>query len=172
MLRPDSLVPVGRIVATHGVRGLVKVHPFGGEGSALLAAKTVTVCKDGVSRDLEPVRVAEHGISLLMGFKGLDTIESVEPFLKAELLLRRDQFPEPGEDEYYWCDLIGLLVVTEEGVELGSLADILETGTNDVYVVRGGDREYLVPAIGDVVKSVDLDKGVMTVAPLDGLLDL
>jgi 16S rRNA processing protein RimM len=87
-------------------------------------------------------------------------------------MARRDQLPETDEGEYYWVDLIGLRVVTDDGAELGTLREIIETGSNDVYVVQGREKEYLIPALADVVSSIDLEAGTMTVTPLDGLLDL
>ena len=76
------------------------------------------------------------------------------------------------DGEYYWCDLLGLRVVTVEGVELGTVAEIIDTGSNDVYVVRSAEREYLIPALADVVVAIDLATRTMTVSPPEGLLDL
>jgi len=89
-----------------------------------------------------------------------------------EVYIRRDQFPELSDGEYYWCDLIGLVVQSEDGETLGELVDIFETGSNDVYVVAAGEREILIPATEEVVLDVDLDAGRMVVRPPDGLLDL
>jgi 16S rRNA processing protein RimM len=80
--------------------------------------------------------------------------------------------PKPDEGEYYWADLIGLRVSTEAGDDLGTLREIIETGSNDVYVVKGACREFLIPATDDVVRGIDLDAGTMTVSPLEGMLDL
>ena len=90
----------------------------------------------------------------------------------SELCLKRSQLPEPAEDEYYWRDLIGLIVFTDQGQELGKLVDIFETGSSDIYVVRGDEREYLIPAIADVISLVDISGNRMVITPLDGLLDL
>jgi 16S rRNA processing protein RimM len=80
--------------------------------------------------------------------------------------------PELAEGEFYWCDLLGLKVVTDLGEFLGTLTDIIATGSNDVYVVKNDSREYLIPALADVVLEVDLDEGKMVVSPPEGLLDL
>jgi 16S rRNA processing protein RimM len=89
-----------------------------------------------------------------------------------EICLYRSQLPKLEEDEYYWYDLIGLEVVTVDGERLGSIAEIFETGSNDIYVVRGGKREYLIPAVSAVIDSVDLEGGRMLITPPEGLLDL
>jgi 16S rRNA processing protein RimM len=80
--------------------------------------------------------------------------------------------PELAEGEFYWCDLLGLAVMTDGGEPLGLLADIIATGSNDVYVVKNDGREYLIPALEDVVLNIDLDKGIITVRPPEGLFDL
>jgi 16S rRNA processing protein RimM len=108
----------------------------------------------------------------IIGFKGCDDINLIEPFLGNEVCLKRGQLPGLEADEYYWSDLIGLQVFTDEGTLLGKIADIFETGSSDIYVVRGGDREYLIPAIADVIKTVDPPGGKIVITPLDGLLDL
>jgi len=86
--------------------------------------------------------------------------------------VRQDQLPETGDDEYYWKDLIGLSVVTCNGLWLGKITRIMETGANDVYLVKNGKQEYLIPAIADVIQRVDLTSGTMTITPLEGLLEL
>jgi 16S rRNA processing protein RimM len=80
--------------------------------------------------------------------------------------------PELSEGEFYWSDLLGLKVVTDGGECLGVVADIIVTGSNDVYVVKNGKREYMIPALEDVVLDINLDEGIMTVSPPEGLLDL
>jgi 16S rRNA processing protein RimM len=96
----------------------------------------------------------------------------VKPLVGNELCLKRCNLPKLTEDEYYWSDLIGLQVETDDGILLGVIFDIFETGSSDIYVVRNEKREYLIPAIGDVVKQVDLDSGKIIITPLEGLLDL
>ena len=85
--------------------------------------------------------------------------------------MHRDDL-ELDEDTYFIQDLIGLEVRDADTSEVyGKIADVMQTGANDVYVIKGNDREYLVPAIADVIVSTDVDGGVMTIRPLDGLFD-
>lgn len=74
------------------------------------------------------------------------------------------------ENEFYHRQIIGLVAITSEGREIGKVVEIMETGSNDVYVVRGQGKEYLIPAVKDVISSVDLDSGTITIIPIDGLL--
>lgn len=170
----DELITVGRISGTHGIKGHLKVHSYSGNLESLCAARSIMLrSPDGTPpREFGIKGVKPHGNGFILSLKGYDDIDQALPLVGSELCLRRSQLPEPEDDEYYWCDLIGLRVVTIDGVEVGTLADIFETGSNDVYVVRKDKREYLIPAIAAVIKSVDLAGGTMVITPLDGLLDL
>ncbi|HZV81585.1 MAG TPA: ribosome maturation factor RimM [Geobacteraceae bacterium] len=169
----DDLILLGKIVATHGIRGQLRVVPYSGQFDTFLAVDSLLV-KDATARlvkhDLASATV--HGRKLLLSFKGYGDINQVLHLVGCELYIGRDQLPEPGDDEYYWHDLIGLTVVTVAGEQLGSLESIIETGSNDVYVVKSAGREYLIPALAEVVTSIDLDAKVMTVTPFEGLFDL
>jgi len=115
--------------------------------------------------------VREHGGQVMLKFRGRDRIEDVEDLLRKTLYMhKRDLDPlEPGE--YYWYQLIGMEVRTATGQELGILREILSTGGSDVYVVRKGSRELLIPASREVVREVDLPGNRMTVHPLEGMLE-
>lgn len=170
----NELISVGRISGTHGIKGGLRVRTYSGNRETLDATGVVTLrSPDGaLTREYRLLEVKNHGGAFIIRLDGYDDINQVASLVGSELCLRRTQFPEPDDDEYYWCDLIGLTVVTAEGVTLGTLAEIFETGSNDIYVVRNGTQEYLLPAIAPVISSIDLDAGTMTVTPLDGLLDL
>ncbi|NVN92371.1 MAG: 16S rRNA processing protein RimM [Desulfuromonadales bacterium] len=173
MIDSETLIPVGKIIATHGIKGLLKVHSFSGNTESLQACGSVTLkSREGIQSTHELKSIATSGGKLLIGFKGLDDINQAQILVGSEICLLRNQLPAPEEDEYYWCDLIGLKVATIEGVELGVIEDIFEAGSSDIYVVRSGEREHLIPAIADVIRSVDLKNGRMLVSPLEGLLDL
>ncbi len=79
--------------------------------------------------------------------------------------------PALPDNKFYHHQIIGLFVVTPEGEKIGQIAEIIETGSNDVYVVKGPVKEYLIPAIKDVISSIDLSSGTVTITPMKGLLD-
>lgn len=173
MHESDVLIPVGKIIGTHGIKGMLKVHSFSGNLESLQAAHTVILkSKEGKLQEFGLKSVTPHAGKLMIGLKGLDEINLVLPLVGSEICLLRSQLPLPEDNEYYWCDLIGLIVATIDGDELGTIVDIFETGSSDIYVVRSAEREYLIPAIADVISSVDLEGGRMLVTPLEGLLDL
>ncbi len=109
---------------------------------------------------------------VILKFKGYDSIDEIEKYKGKDLLITRDLAVKLGPDENFIIDLIGLLVVKDDGEELGTLTDVIKTGANDVYEVRMTDgREVLLPAIKECVLNVDLEKKVVTVHMMDGLLD-
>jgi 16S rRNA processing protein RimM len=166
-------VVLGKIAAAHGVRGQLKVTSYSGETATLTLLKKVMLRSQAGL--LEPFTVnsaARHGRKFLISFAGLDSINEVLPLVGREIVVYREQLPELPDGEYYWCDLLGLQVNTIAGESLGKLTDIIATGSNDVYVVTTEAREYLVPALEDVVVMVDLQQGVMTINPPEGLFDL
>ena len=168
-----DLIAVGRICGSHGIRGQLRLHSYSGNLETLHALQEVVFQLPGGEKcRFRLKRAVLHGTRILLTVEGVDTIEDAERLAGAELLVQQDQLPETGDDEYYWKDLIGLSVVTCDGVTLGKITRIMETGANDVYLVKNGKQEYLIPAIADVIQRVDLTSGTMTITPLEGLLDL
>jgi 16S rRNA processing protein RimM len=173
MTDSEALIPVGKLVATHGIRGMLKLHPFSGSVESLRDCSSVTLrSREGALSRFELKSPPPRSGKFLIGFKGVDGIDQAEPLVGSEVCLLRSQLPEPEENEYYWCDLMGLEVATVEGMELGVIEEIFEAGSCDIYVVRGEGKEYLIPAIASVINSVDLEGGRMLITPLEGLLDL
>jgi 16S rRNA processing protein RimM len=101
----------------------------------------------------------------------LDSRDQAEAYRGAEILIPKTAVNR-DEDEYFWHELIGLRVYVETGRYLGTVQDILPTAANDIYVVREGREEFLIPAIHDVVKAIDLESGKMIISEVEGLLDL
>ena len=118
---------------------------------------------------VERARVQKNMV--IAKLEGINTPEEAEKLRNKMLFMHRDDL-ELDDDTYFIQDLIGMEVKdADSDVLYGKIADVMQTGANDVYVVRGEEREYLVPAIADVVISTDLDSNIMTIRPLDGLFD-
>jgi 16S rRNA processing protein RimM len=156
-------IVVGRVSGVYGIRGWVKLYSHTRPAENLLDFEDVEL---RLGDEWKPVRLAEgrvHGNGLIGRFDGVDDRDGAAALLGADVAVDREDFPEPGEDEYYWADLVGLEVVTTEGVSLGRVASLMETGANDVMIVEG-DRERLVPFTpGRHVQEVDLDGGRIVV---------
>lgn len=173
MISSDDLIVLGKVTGTHGIRGELKISCYSGEYETLLALSSILL--KGVRGEMVQVEVDSarvHCGKAVIKLKNLDSINEVGHLLNMELVIRRNQLPETEAGEYYWHDLIGLKVYLHDGQPLGVLSDIFATGSNDVYVVKGEDREYLIPATEDVVRDIDLTGGTMQVSPLEGLFDL
>jgi 16S rRNA processing protein RimM len=161
-------IAVGRINATWGLNGHVKVTPLTSNEGRFVAGAELIVAGRRV-RILEVV--SPQGYPMIR-FEGYEDRAAAER-LRGELIeIEPDELPELPDGEYYIDDLRGLAVVSSEGDPIGILADVLTTGANDVYVVRReGERDVLIPAIPDVVLAVDLDARRMVVEVLPGLID-
>lgn len=169
----EELIPVGKIIGTHGIKGQLKLNSYSGNSESLRKANSVVVkAPDGTNRQCVLQGFKANSGKFIISFKDFDEINLVTPLIGSELCLKRSDLPALAEDEYYWNDLIGLTVMTVDGEQIGKIKDIFETGSSDIYVVQGTDREYLIPAIADVVKQVDVKGGSIIIKPLEGLLDL
>ena len=169
----ENLLRVGVITSTHGVRGEVKVFPTTDDMNRFKKLKTVILDtgKEHKTLNIESVKFFKNMV--ILKFKGFDNINDVEMWRQKDLLISRDQAVKLSPDENFIVDLIGLTVMTDEGEKLGVMKDVLQTGANDVYIVKMADgKEVLLPAIKDCILNVDLEKGEMLVHVLDGLLDL
>ncbi|NOY52116.1 MAG: 16S rRNA processing protein RimM [Deltaproteobacteria bacterium] len=168
----EEWIEVGTVFRKHGIRGEVKVYPLTDSPRRFLDLEEV-VLEDpaGKRQKVRIDRVRFQKDRLILHFAGLDTLDEIEPFLKSRILIHRSQALPLGEGRYYHADIIGLAVVSEEGLDLGSVTEILETGSNDVYVVRKGKKEILIPAIAEVVRKVDLARGEMIIHVMEGLFE-
>lgn len=164
--QPDNLVAVGLVLRAHGSDGRVRVQPETDnpqrfrKGARLLAG----------DRELHVERVQRMPDgSLLLRFAGITVRGDAAALAGETLCVPADEAPEAPPGTYYHYQLLGMSVANEAGERLGALTEIIATGANDVYVVTGESAELLLPALGDVVLSVDVGANSMTVAVPDGL---
>lgn len=136
VLDMENLFQVGAITGTHGLRGELKVYPTTDEPARYETLKEVLLDtgKEQLTLKIERVRFAKQMV--IVKFAGMNDINEVEKYKGAKLYVTRENALELREDEYYFADLAGLTVQTEEGNVLGTVKDILQTGANDVYVDR------------------------------------
>ena len=120
-------------------------------------------------RVIRSIRDDKH--ALIMSFDGISRREDAALLRNALIEIDKRSLPQLTENEFYHHQIIGLLVVTQEGREVGRVTGIMETGSNDVYVVKGWGREYLIPAIRDVISKIDPGSGTIIIRPMEGLLD-
>ena len=169
----EDLLQVGIITSTHGVRGEVKVYPTTDDPRRFRRLKEVVLDTGREKLNLEIEGVKFFKQFVILKFKGLDNINDIEKYRQKSLYVTRKNAVRLQRDEYFIADLIGLKVQDEDGAELGTVKDVIETGANDVYEVERADgRSLLLPAIKQCILNVDVENGMMQVHVLEGLLDL
>lgn len=169
----EDLLQVGIITSTHGVRGEVKVYPTTDDPRRFRRLKEVVLDTGREKLNLEIEGVKFFKQFVILKFKGLDNINDIEKYRQKSLYVTRKNAVRLQRDEYFIADLIGLKVQDEDGTELGTVKDVIETGANDVYEVEMAyGRSLLLPAIKQCILNVDVENGMMQVHVLEGLLDL
>jgi len=165
---------VGKIVNTHGIRGEVRVisrTDFPEERYKVGNKLFLFLPKSKVPLELTVKTHRTHKNFDLLTFEGYENINEVEKFRDGMLKVPESHLAALEEDEFYFHEIIGCLVATTEGEEIGKITEILTPGANDVWVVKGkGGKEYMIPYISDVVKKVDIKEQVVIINPLEGLL--
>jgi len=168
----DDTLPVGQIVSAHALRGAVRVRPYQPPAPSLRAGRTVVLDVAGTRREATIRSAAPHARGLvLVELDGVATREAAEALRGARILVRSADLPEVAADEFYWHEVRGFRVETTDGITLGEVAETLATGLNDVWSVRDGTREHLIPVIADVVETIDRAARRIVIRPLPGLLD-
>lgn len=153
---------MGRIAAPFGVKGWVKVQPYSEDPGALMDFESWRVGRGAQHRQYTVEAIQDHGNALVAKLVGIEDRDAAYALRGQEILVARRELPATGENEYYWSDLIGLTVTNREGVELGKVASLMETGAHDVLVVKG-QREHLIPFVAAFVGKVDLKQGSVEV---------
>jgi 16S rRNA processing protein RimM len=160
----------GQIVSTHGLKGDVRVMPWCDSADFLLQFNKLYFDKGKNFKMVEASSV--HKSLVLLKFEGIDDINSAIKLMKSIIYIDRE-LVKLDEGSYFEQDLIGIEVKDADiGLLYGTLKEVSRTGRNDVYTIKRSDgSEVLIPAIKDVVKSIDIDKELMLISPLKGLFD-
>ena len=166
----EKFIECGKIVSTHGIKGMIRVNPWSDTPEFLNDYKRLFVGKDKIEYKI--TSSAAHKNITLIKLKNIDTIEQAQPLIGSVVYINReDSNLEDGR--YFISDLIGCQVFDfETNTELGFLSDVTAlAGANDVWTVKQGENEYLVPVIDEVVKEIDVDNNRIIIKPLKGIFD-
>ncbi len=164
---------VGVITSTHGIKGEVKVFPTTDDVKRFEKIKEVLLDAGSQTASLEIQNIKYFKNLAIIKFKGIENIDDAQKYKGKDLYVTRDNAVELDEGEYFIADLLGLTVITEEGEILGELKDVLQTGANDVYIIKSQtNKELLIPAIKDCIRAIDLKNKTMTIHVLEGLLEV
>lgn len=170
----SHLLSIGKIVGVHGLKGVLKIFSYA-ESTARYTPGMPLHLKDshGNGFILKIVWAKPHSKTILLSLEGISSRDQAEKFVGSELFIEKTALEVLEEGTYYWADLMGLSVYSLEGDHLGEVSAIVQTGSNDVYVVKKKagteEMEVLVPALASVVREIDLDQRIMRVDLPEGL---
>ena len=163
---------LGVIANTHGIRGEVKVYPTTDDINRFKKLKKciLDTGKEYIDLNVESVKFFKNMV--ILKFKEYNNINDIECYKGKDILVSRDNAVKLEKGEYYIADILGAKVILEDGSEFGVLEDVMQTGANDVYVVKTLDnKEVLLPKIDECVKKLDIENKIVTVHIMKGLLD-
>jgi len=165
-----DLVPIGKVTKPHGIRGKIRVEYYGEDFSRFPLYRDVYIeDRFGRPKAYEILEAISQPPRIILQLKGIERIEEARPLAGKEIFVKKEALPDLPEGEYYWIEILGMEVETEEGRRIGKVKEIFSTGANDVYVVEGERGEILLPATEEVIRSVDCEKRVIKVEWIEGL---
>jgi len=166
------MVQLGKIVSTHGVRGLLRLRLFNPQSSTLTRTREVFLSKGpGALTPYEVLGAQAHGERVLLKLKGMESIEAAQTLVGCQLFVPESTLPELTEGEYYAYQLRDLTVVTTEGRRIGKVGDVLHTKANDILVVKAEGREHMIPLVDEVISQIDIQGGRIVVRLIEGLIE-
>lgn len=169
-----SLLTVGKIINTHGIRGELKVVRISDFEERFTKGNQLELVNDK-NEIQKTLTISKHRVHKgfdLIQFKEISDLTTAELYKNHYLKIKKDQLTPLDKDEYYYYEIIGLMVETTSGEQIGKIKEILSPGANDVWVVsRENEDDVLIPYIREVVKKVSLDTKKVVIEPMEGLLD-
>ena len=153
---------MGRVAVPFGIKGWVKIQSFTETPESLLSYASWWIGRDSSWREVRVEEAKVQSGTVVAKLAGSDDRDAAALYRGQEVAIARQAFPEAKANEYYWSDLVGLKVVNTEGADFGTVSEVLETGANDVLVVKG-EKERLIPFIEQVIREVDMAGRVIRV---------
>ena len=166
-----DFVSVAYIASAHGLKGDVKVIQLSNDPERIYSLSNIFIIqKNGEKKEsfIKRVRAVKGGFAVSLA--NITSVTDAQQLVGSYIAVPENEVPVLGKDTWYHYEIIGIEVFTTEGLCLGKIEDIISTGSNDVYVIRDNEREYLIPAIRDVIKGVDIKGRRMVIALMDGLI--
>ena len=160
-------IPIGRVTRTHGLKGELKFFPA--DQDDLVVQNDQQIRLGETTFKIKSVRGVKS--PFIVKFEGVDSIEAAQSLSGQEVLVAKEDFESLPEGEYYRFEIEGLKAFDDTGKYYGVIEEIIATGSNDVYVVRGDGKEWLVPMIDSVVQNIDLEEGKLIFHCVEGLFE-
>lgn len=168
----EDMFRIGVIASTHGLKGEVKVFPTTDDINRFKSLKKCYIRTKTGDMEMEKASCKFFKNMAIISFKGFEDINLIEKYKGCDIYVDRENAVALEEDEYYIADAIGSRIVDEDGKDIGILDDVMQTGANDVFVVKTPEgKEILMPVISDCVLDMDLENQIITVRLMKGMLD-
>jgi 16S rRNA processing protein RimM len=168
----ENFIAIGRVSKPHGVKGEIRIAYFNPEDTRFFSHYHMIFLQgdEGSPQGYRLISVRPQKRFILAQLEGIRTKEEAEQLRGKVVLIDPAALPSLEGGEYYWHDILGMRVVTDKGSDVGEVMEIVPTGSNDVYVVQKGKKEFLIPATKEVIISIDTEARTMVIRPLEGLL--
>lgn len=163
-----NLLLIGKVVGAHGVNGYLKVKFWGEKEEKDWGKVLIYDGEEYKTFEIEDFKFYKSFVRLKVN--NISTREQALQLKGSDVFIDKKELEELSDEEYYWFDLEGIGVYTKDGDFIGTIKEIFSTGSNDVYVVRKGKKEHLIPGIKDIVLSIDKESRKMVINPIEGLL--
>ena len=168
----EPLVPLGEIVATHGLAGWLRLNPLNPQSEVLGPGLNMYLEKSG-ARSMHEIESSQpHKRQFLIKLRGVDHIDNARRLIGAKLLVEDTALAALESGEFYQYQVIGFQVVDIDGRAIGTLVSTMSTAGGELFVVQGPTKEHLIPAVKEIVEKVDFSEKIIVINPPDGLLDL
>lgn len=165
-----KMLRVGKIINTHGIRGDLKVFPLTDYMERFEELDWVYIDDNNERFYIKSVKYMPTVV--LLSFKGYENINLVEKFKDKYLFIDESQRRNLPEDTYYIADIIGLDVYTVKGEYIGKVEDIIQTGSNEVYIIKGeSNKEIMIPAVKEFILEICLEEGKIIIDPIEGMIE-
>jgi len=168
----EPLVPLGEIVATHGLLGWLKLNPFNPETTALKPEAEVFIAEAEKQTALVLEASSPHKRQLLIKLRQVDSIDAAARYVGTTLSVPESALEVLAPGEYYHYQIIGFEVFTTGGERVGIVESTMATAGGELYLVQGGNKEHLIPAVKEIIDKIDFANRTITIDPPAGLLDL
>ena len=169
---PDDLIPLGKIIKPHGIKGEVKIQFYNRDSDLMVTDKSVWIKTiDGQIKSYDIEKFNFQSVNPILKLTEITNREMAESLRRCEFLLSRSDFPELEDNQFYMIDLIGYQAFDEDKQLIGEVVDILDLSGKDILVVKKEDREYMIPLEDEFVTLFDFENKRVTIKVIDGLLE-
>ncbi len=171
-MNTDNLILIGKLTKLHGIKGMLKLASFAESIDTFYDLDWIYRKNSDGSFIKEQIEtISPHKTGALVSFTSVKGIEDAQKMVGHELYIEKECLEDLPDGEYYRYELMGLEVITDQGIHLGKIEELLPTGSNDVLVVRDEGKENMIPATKEVIRNIDIAKGEMIIRPLEKMIE-